>query len=236
MTEEEWLACTDPQKMLEFVRDQLSDRKMRLFAVACCRRIWEYLPAERDKTAVEVAERYADGTPPTGVELREINELVTEDTVGCASYAAAYAGLPFTDTGILCEVIRAAGFAADYSARAMSEVIVTGWNAVNEEGTPTQVTQGVLEIEKERTAQSTLLRDILGNPFRSLTLDPSWLTTHVIALAQAIYDDRAFDRMPILADALEEAGCTNQDILTHCRSGGDHVRGCWVVDLVLGKE
>jgi hypothetical protein len=58
----------------------------------------------------------------------------------------------------------------------------------------------------------------------------------VVKVAQAIYDERAFDRMSILADALEEAGCTDQDILAHCRSGGDHVRGCWVVDLVLGKE
>jgi hypothetical protein len=79
------------------------------------------------------------------------------------------------------------------------------------------------------------LHDISGNPFRPVTLDPTWLTPKVKTLAQAIYDDRAFERMPVLADALEEAGCTNADILDHCRKPGEHVRGCWVVDLALGK-
>jgi hypothetical protein len=83
---------------------------------------------------------------------------------------------------------------------------------------------------------ATSLRDIFGNPFRPIALDSAWLTPKVVALAQAIYDDRAFDRMPELAAALEEAGCTNADILDHCRQPGEHVRGCWVVDLLLAKE
>ncbi len=81
-----------------------------------------------------------------------------------------------------------------------------------------------------------LLRDVIGNPFRPLTADPAWLTATVRALAEGIYADRAFDRMPILADALEDAGCDNADILAHCRGPGPHVRGCWVVDLILGKQ
>ena len=80
-----------------------------------------------------------------------------------------------------------------------------------------------------------LLRDIFGNPFRPIVADPAWLTPTVGSLAVAIYEDRAFDRLPILADALEEAGCTNADVLLHCRVPAEHVRGCWVVDLVLGK-
>ena len=92
------------------------------------------------------------------------------------------------------------------------------------------------EAELEVVAQCHFFRDVFGNPFRPVTLDPAWQTTNVLALAQAIYDDRAFDRMPILADALEDAGCDNADILNHCRQPGEHVRGCWVVDLVLGKE
>ena len=88
----------------------------------------------------------------------------------------------------------------------------------------------------EQGSQADLLRDIFGNPFRPVTLNPAWRTGNVTALAQSIYDDRAFDRMPILADALEDAGCDNADILNHCRQPGEHVRGCWVVDLVLGKE
>jgi hypothetical protein len=87
----------------------------------------------------------------------------------------------------------------------------------------------------EEHAQAALLRDIFGNPFRPATLDRAWLTSTVVALARGIYADRAFDRMPILADALQDAGCTSDDILAHCRGPGPHVRGCWVVDLALGK-
>ena len=91
----------------------------------------------------------------------------------------------------------------------------------------------------ELNAQAHLLRDIFGNPFRSAAINPAWLRWNdgaAAAIAQKIYDDRDFSLMPVLADALEEAGCTNGDILDHCRQPGEHVRGCWVVDLVLGKS
>ena len=84
--------------------------------------------------------------------------------------------------------------------------------------------------------QSRLLRDIFGKPFRPSTFDRSWLTPAVKALAQTIYDDRAFDQTPILADELEKAGCDSQELLNHCRGPAPHVRGCWALDLVLGKE
>ena len=87
----------------------------------------------------------------------------------------------------------------------------------------------------ETPAHCDLIRDIFGNPFRPVVADPAWLTPTVQSIASAIYADRAFDRLPILADALEEAGCTDADVLLHCRIPGEHVRGCWVVDLVLGK-
>jgi hypothetical protein len=80
------------------------------------------------------------------------------------------------------------------------------------------------------------LRDIVGNPFRPVAIDPAWRTSTVVGLATAIYAERAFDRLPILADALEDAGCDQLDLLAHCRSDGPHVRGCWAVDLVLGKS
>jgi len=99
------------------------------------------------------------------------------------------------------------------------------------------------KIATEELQQMEILRDIAGNPFRPVTFSPCSRTATVTNLAQTIYDDRQlpsglFDnqRMTVLADALEEAGCDNKDILDHCRSGGEHVRGCWVVDLVLGKE
>jgi hypothetical protein len=88
----------------------------------------------------------------------------------------------------------------------------------------------------ESTAQADLLRDIFGNPFRPVMFDLSWRTSTVLALAKQMYESRDFTAMPILADALQDAGCEHADILAHCRGDGPHVRGCWVVDLVLGKS
>ncbi|WP_246173418.1 hypothetical protein [Limnoglobus roseus] len=85
--------------------------------------------------------------------------------------------------------------------------------------------------------RSSLFRDIVGPlPFRPVTFSPAWLTSAAVGIATGIYDDRAFDRLPILADALQDAGCEDADILAHCRGDGPHARGCWVVDRVLGKE
>jgi hypothetical protein len=81
-----------------------------------------------------------------------------------------------------------------------------------------------------------LIRDIFGNPLRPVRVNPSWLTSDVAVLGRVVYDERAVDRLPILADALEDAGCTDGAILEHCRGPGPHVRGCWVVDLLLGKS
>lgn len=91
-------------------------------------------------------------------------------------------------------------------------------------------------VEQEFSAQANLLRDIFGNPFRPIAFNPAWRTATVKQLAEAIYEEKAVDRMPILGDALEEAGCSNADILNHCRQPGEHVKGCWVVDLILAKS
>jgi hypothetical protein len=87
----------------------------------------------------------------------------------------------------------------------------------------------------ERKEQAKLLHDIFGNPFRPASINLAWLTSTVVALASQMYESRDFSAMPILADALQDVGCENEDILSHCRQPGEHVRGCWVVDLVLGK-
>jgi hypothetical protein len=92
------------------------------------------------------------------------------------------------------------------------------------------------EGQRWLSAVADTLRDVYGNPFRPVSFDPLWKTPTALALANAIYTDRAFDRLPMLADMLETAGCSNPDILGHCRGPGPHVRGCWVIDLVLGKE
>lgn len=91
-------------------------------------------------------------------------------------------------------------------------------------------------VEAERVAQIPLLHCIFGNPFRPVVFSPSWRTDTALSLAQQMYDSRDFGAMPILADALQDAGCEDEQILSHCRSETIHVRGCWVVDLVLGKE
>ncbi|WP_232069784.1 hypothetical protein [Gemmata massiliana] len=88
----------------------------------------------------------------------------------------------------------------------------------------------------ERNNQSNLVRDIFGNPFRPVLFSPSWRTTTATTLVARMYESREFGAMPILADALQDAGCDSADVLDHCRGPGPHVRGCWVVDLVLGKE
>jgi hypothetical protein len=93
----------------------------------------------------------------------------------------------------------------------------------------------VTRSREELATQADFLRCIFGNPFRPVAADPGWLTSTVVELAQGIYADRSFDRLPILADALQDAGCDNPDVLDHCRGPGPHARGCWVVDLVLGK-
>lgn len=124
----------------------------------------------------------------------------------------------------------AAGFqhAGGLSAEAVKEAV--------REAVETLIDACDAEPAAEASAQAGMLRDIFGNPFRPVTFDPAWLTPAVTSLAQMSYEERTFDRMPELADALEQLGCTNADILEHCRGPGPHVRGCWVVDLVLGKS
>jgi hypothetical protein len=92
------------------------------------------------------------------------------------------------------------------------------------------------ELEPVRRANADLVRDIFGNPFRPAAFSPAWRTDTAVALAAQMYESRDFSAMPILADALQDARCDNEDVLNHCRGEGPHVRGCWVVDLVLGKE
>jgi hypothetical protein len=89
---------------------------------------------------------------------------------------------------------------------------------------------------EEEFAQAMLLRCIFGNPFRPAVAAPRWLTANVVDLASTIYDNRTFGQFPILADALMDAGCDHEELLSHCRTENSHARGCWVLDLVLGQE
>jgi hypothetical protein len=213
LTEAEWLACDDPKKMLAFLRGRAGERKVRLFAVACCRRAWHLLADERSKNAVRVAEEFADGVR-TGDELlaadRAAASVVPPGTWGGASAAhwccGQGDGLDVTEMGTL-------------------------------------VVENVRRVApQEAAAQAGLLRCLFGNPLRPVTSNPSWLTPSVTDLTQAAYEHRHLPsgnldpaRLAVLADALEEAGGTDEAILSHLRGSGPHVRGCWAVDRLLGK-
>ena len=266
MTQDEWLAC-DTQKMLVFLRGKASDRKLRLLACACCRKVWDLLTHEASAQVVEVAERFADGQA-TPVELtsarasaeigRAEAEAVADIAMRSANYrdyrwyvqenprrfAAVAAVASASDSAL-----QAATIAAENSilaASAAKEANNTWWydyvealwwaNPIPPEAQAEH--DAVLTVIN--LTWSTLIRDIFGNPILPPPfIDPTWLTWNdgtVVRLAQGIYEERAFDRLPILADAVEEAGCHNSDILAHCRHPGPHIRGCWVVDLLTGRR
>jgi hypothetical protein len=215
MTEAEWLAHKDPHPMMQQLGRKVSERGVRLLICACCRRAWDLLPDERSRHAVDVAERYAVG-------MAKASEFLAAQRLAQAAYQRSR-----KQHGP--EAFRLFG-AAHLAALATA-------NRPRFDPRTDEFLRGAKERKDktERKARSVLVREIFGNPFRPVALDSIWRTSTVSALAQAIYKDRAFDRLPILADALEDAGCTDQDILGHCRQPGEHCRGCWVVDLLLGK-
>jgi hypothetical protein len=205
MTEQEWLTCTDPHPMFEHLRGKACDRKLRLFAVACSRRISDRIDAF-GRHAVDVAERFADG-------------FATPDELRAARLACQSAG----------------GQAAWYAAASNPAIAARNAACSAQAGVANNALIGSELAELH--AQAALLRDIFGPmPLRPSSFDPSWLTPAVVELTRAIYEDKTFDRILLLADALEEAGCGSEEILRHLRGPGPHVRGCWVVDGVLGKE
>ena len=200
MTEEEWLKSDNPDAMLETL-DLPSHRKLRLFTCACCRQIWHFL-TDNGKQAIEVGERYADGTA-----TRE--EFLAARKPGYGLYSDATA---------------AVNCAIELYQEPLDPRHTWKWAAAASTDAP-----AAWKI------QSQILR-CLFCPFRPVAFAPEWRTDTAVTLARTMYASREFSAMPILADALQDAGCDNTDILSHCRSEGTHVRGCWVIDLVLGKE
>jgi hypothetical protein len=225
MTEQEWLGCTDPEPMLRFLQEQqTSDRKLRLLASACCRQIWHLLPDPLSRQAVLVAERFADGRA-TDIELgRARTQAVNAGAANPQAAVAAYWATNIKPAGPLWNIFTAAAGAL---ARHAAEV---------PHGQRAAAYEAMQSIT--RSAQAKLIREVIGNPFRPAIIDPHWRTWSggiVVQLAEGIYEDRAFATMPVLGDALEEAGCTDETILKHCRQTDEHVRGCWVVDAVLAR-
>jgi hypothetical protein len=219
VTEKQWFGCRSVDALLDLLTDAASERKLRLFAVACCQRISHLILDPRSQEAVQAAEQLAENRKKGVARARYEAARAYLDNVsgqGCqdARWAACQALLP-SATG-----------AARYTA--VNALAAVCWQARAEKTTG--------RYKAEKAAQILLMHDIFGNPARPVALDRAWLTSDVLALARGIYAERAFDRMPILADALQDAGCTNEDVLAHCRDTSlTHVRGCWVVDLLLRK-
>jgi hypothetical protein len=214
--------------MLEFLKGKVSDRKLRLFACAFWRSREEFLYLTDDITqhaqaAVETAERYADG-------LARLNELAPFRGLGQG--VASGRGITAAQRTLLA--IHEKVFWLPEMPAGKRE---HQWTAAEQ----LVVRRAQEDRHRGRLADwSSLARETFGNPFRPVTVNPAWLSWcdgTIPKLAEAIYDERAFDRMPIFGDALEDAGCEDQNILRHCRQrGAVHVRGCFVLDLLLDKE
>jgi hypothetical protein len=224
MTEEEWGSCCELRLMLQFLMGKWSARKYQLFGVACCRQHWELFCKKPCRQAVNYAEGFADG-------------------IGTEEELKALAVAPLSIARISVEVaIRAADAARDAAwCPFRPEYLWSGaLSAANHVLAAASASRGVAaevnDAHPNRVGQFALLHDIAWSPFRVIIMQPDWQTSTVIALARQMYASRDFSAMPILADALQDAGCENADILGHCRGPGPHVRGCWVVDLILGKE
>ncbi len=237
MTEELWFGPIMSARLLDFVADgALTDRKLRLFAVGLSRVLESWASEQFLLDATQQAEKVADDLIQASA-IEPTRQMLLEKR---REYLRTECQMEERDA-----MIRGALFRLPKESREW----IGKWDVVH----------GGLHIEAKRAAQlairsairvvrslhlphlqsavtGSIVRDIFGNPFRPVTIDPRWLTATVIDLADAIYADRAFDRMPILADALMDAGCDSEEIIAHCRGDAPHVRGCWAVDLVLGKE
>jgi hypothetical protein len=209
--------------MIVFLLGKVSKRKLRLTACAFCRRLWHMLADQRSRDALETAEQYADN-------LVGETEL---STAHLGAIAATEEASPDWAVAIPAGAIRHA--TAPYES-----VPYDVLHSAESVRYATRDPAGDFG-DAESAYQGLLLRDIFGNLFRPVSINPVWLTSQVVSLASVAYEDRNLPsgeldtaRLGVVADGLEDAGCDNADILGHLRSPGPHVRGCWVLDLLLG--
>jgi hypothetical protein len=223
MTEDQWLAATEPDVLLRaLVGIGNPTRLAHLYAVACCLRVRDRLsdPARRMIDAIEA-------TLDEEADWSERSAKLQGTVLGGPLPVAGMANRAVER--LYSRFFHPLGPLLNWSRvrDTLSEIARLARQAVGKRGMP--------GWEAEAAVQAVLLRDIFTHSDRPMLVLPAWLTPTVLALAEGIYADRTFDRLPILADALQDAGCDDPDVLGHCRSEGPHVRGCWVVDLVLGK-
>jgi hypothetical protein len=234
MTEEEWLACGDPGEMLEALRGKVSAHRLWRFAALCWRRGARFLEDEASCRGVEALEALADGVAiddrclrftEEGEFLINLRDVPYGIGINQAPEFAAVAARNSVEAVAMAE----AGEAGDPYLSLWARI-------VGDDHATAQAPGAADGLSAALRSYSPLILEFFGNPFRPLSFSPDWRTSTAIALAQQMYDSRDFSAMPILADALQDAGCDNADILDHCRGPEPHVRGCWVVDLVLSKE
>ena len=231
MTEEEWWGCHPAElgKMVTFLhRKRASTRKVWLFACACCRGVWPLLTDQRSRAALEAAERYADYLVPG--ETLEAAQRDARDAIAESREIRALSVMAHRVT-----LSEANGNPWAAASSAFSSLLHPSWRLERFRFTK-KMSNGQ---RREIFDVSARLRDIFGPlPFRPVSIDQTvleWNDRTVQRVAQAIYDERDFDRLPILGDALEDAGCDDEEILRHCRGPETHSRGCWCVDLILGN-
>jgi hypothetical protein len=184
-----------------------------------------------------VAELYAD-EDATGRELRTVQEAAVVVARANRRYPFA-AAEEVSKRYALADNSEGREYYADSAVRTAYYAMETAYQIAYEAAATADraaFATGMNAKAAESAAQANLLRDIFGTPFCPVSLDSAWRTPPVLALASGTYAERAFDRLPILADALQDAGCESDDVLGHCLGPGPHVRGCWVVDLILGKS
>jgi len=250
MTEAEWLACTDPHAMQTLLSGQTNWRKRALFACAYCERLANPFNHRCKAEILPQVEAAADGLLPMS-DYRKWKDEVTAERLRLAELVAPIpreylGGEDYLEEQELTPELEAthAIMEALYWCVCFPDLMPYGLDQTLDEwrhwaftlktiatrDVPRERVQELLR--EEEVAQATLFRDIFTYPFRPVAFDPVWCTSDVLLLARGIYEEKAFDRMPILADALQEADCDNADILAHCRNEGPHVRGCWVIDLL----
>ena len=247
MTEREWVACEDPMPMLAALRGRASARKLRLFACGCCRTVVWHLLDERSREAVAVAERFADGRA-TASELGAARQRATEALVeagghGTKAGAAAFAAQTATRTDWSADVLALQAAAGAYALEGRRPAALERRSRVVRE----RYRAAKAGMRADRAKQAGLLRDIFANPFRPPPAMPASVLTRdagcVARLAEAAYEERDLPdgtldngRLAVLADALEEAGLDEEEVLGHLRElGREHYRGCWCLDLLLNK-
>jgi hypothetical protein len=236
--------------MLESLPRETSNRKLQLFACACTRRIIGLFPFAIIRQAVEFAELDADhGADPEDLtRVQQAFDSASCDTAEMSPHISSHASNSAIRTAHLL-VSRRPMFRRAFAIHAASEAANAVRTAIHDPhalqrapaGHESEVAQVMWQAEKkahaeELAAQADLLRDIFGNPFRPVNSGPQEGFSEVRAIVQTIYESGDMEKLPRLAKKLEEAGCTDREILGHLRSKGPHVRGCWVVDLLLGKE